>query len=94
MEWNEETEAAYAFDRGLLDQPQPPKKLGWADFLSSVELQKEMEAEYDSDEDHSGVDEWTERGVQRDVPKSGVVPVTALDVNRYVGRWYQVSYPA
>lgn len=78
------------------------RTLGWADFLATTQWNGEAEAAYASEmgeNDHKldwgGEDEEVdsgydmEDGAETAASFEPVVPVTALDVDRYTGRWYQ-----
>lgn len=78
-QWNEEDEAAYASEMG-----ENGHKLDWGGEDEEIASGYESGLEYASD--------LTEEGARVAAPFEPVVPVTALDVDRYTGRWYQVIH--
>eukprot|EP00904_Undaria_pinnatifida_P005937 jgi/Undpi1/2473/HiC_scaffold_13.g05852.m1 len=77
------------------------RTLGWADFLATSQWNEEAEATYASEMGENAQKlHWNENGLENgselleDIATVAasfdpVVPVTALDVDRYIGRWYQ-----
>lgn len=95
MKWDEGDEAAYASEQHFNKAGVVELAKDWFDVLAAMKWDEEDEAAYANDEDIKHEGTWTDflSKAQMDHEKGAWSPVdtvTALDVNRYSGRWYQV----
>lgn len=92
LQQGEGKEIPYASDEDEAGFVEPAKD--WFDVLATMKWDEEDEAAYASEGDIKHKDTWTEFLSKVHLNKEGswspVDTVTALDVNRFTGRWYQV----
>lgn len=67
------------------------KTPSWTDILAAMKRDEDGPAAFASDEGVDVIASEMEQFVDDWTSWKPVVPVTALDINRYTGRWYQVK---